>query len=62
MTQQRRCPNDNHGRMVIRVRCCPTCGQLLNAKIAAIQCPQDSHARKRRDRNLFCMDCGTSLA
>jgi hypothetical protein len=48
--------------MVIRVRCCPTCGDVLNAKIAASSCRQDSHAKKRRDRNHFCMDCGASLA
>lgn len=62
MTQQRRCPNDNHGRMVIRVRCCPTCGDVLNAKIPARECRDTSHAKMRRDRNRYCMDCGTSLA
>jgi len=60
--QQRRCPNDNHGRMVVRVRHCPTCGEIVNAKIAARACPEASHASMRRSRSTYCMDCGVATA
>jgi len=59
--QSKRCPNDNHGRMVVTVRFCPNCGEIVNANIVGRKCPADSHARMRRARNTFCMDCGAGL-
>jgi hypothetical protein len=59
---EKRCPNDNHGRMVVRVRCCPNCGQIVNANIAPRRCPSESHAKMRRSRSNYCMDCGAGLA
>jgi hypothetical protein len=59
--QRERCPNDNHGRMVVRVRCCPTCGEVLNPNIAPRNCLEQSHSRMRRSRNKFCLDCGGRL-
>lgn len=61
MLQAKRCPNDNHGRMVVRVRCCPTCGDVLNANIAARKCVPDAHSKLRRARYSYCMDCGAGL-
>ena len=61
-TARGRCPNDNHGRMVVRVRFCPSCGEVLNPSIARSKCPDDAHAKLRRARNAYCMDCGAALA
>jgi hypothetical protein len=35
---------------------------VVNAKILARKCIADSHAKMRRSRYSFCMDCGTGLA
>jgi hypothetical protein len=59
--QAKRCPNDNHGRMVVRIRFCPSCGEVLNQNIASQKCSQDAHAKMRRARSTFCMDCGAGL-
>jgi hypothetical protein len=61
MNSRKRCFNDNHGRMVIRVRFCPACGEVLNQAIAARKCAADTHARMRRSRSTYCMDCGSLL-
>ena len=61
-TARKRCANDNHGRMVIRVRFCPSCGEVLNQGIASRRCAEDAHAKARRSRNVYCMDCGIALA
>jgi rRNA maturation protein Nop10 len=58
---QKRCPNDNHGRMVVRVRCCPNCGEVLNANIAPRHCAADAHAKMRRYQSTYCTDCGARL-
>jgi len=60
--RSKRCPNDNHGRMVVRIRFCPSCGEVLNKDIVASpKCPDDAHARMRRSRSTYCMDCGAGL-
>ena len=61
MMQAKRCPNDNHGRMVVRIRFCPSCGEVLNRNIVSRTCPEDTHVKMRRSRNSYCMDCGTGL-
>lgn len=61
-TPRERCRNDNHGRMVVRVRFCPSCGEVLNPSIATRKCPDDAHAKLRRARNAYCMDCGSALS
>lgn len=58
---RRRCANDNHGRAVVRIRFCPSCGVVLNGNILARGCPEARHAQPRRDRNTFCVDCGEQL-
>ena len=60
-TPQKRCFNDNHGRMVIRIRFCPTCGVVLNPAIASRKCGADAHAKQRRGQSTYCMDCGGLL-
>ena len=56
-----RCPNDNHGRMVVRVRFCPSCGDVLNPSISQPKCADDAHTKMRRARHAYCMDCGAAL-
>jgi hypothetical protein len=57
-----RCPNDNHGRSVVTVRFCPNCGVVVNKSILAKGCDPEKHARRRRVRNTYCVDCGQGLA
>ena len=56
-----RCRNDNHGRAVVRVRFCPNCGGVVNERILAGACTLEKHARLRRARNTYCVDCGQGL-
>jgi len=55
------CRNFNHGRANAPVRCCPSCGEIVNAAVAALTCAVAVHDRRRRDRDAFCVDCGTVL-
>ena len=55
------CPNDNHGRAVITIRFCPNCGVVVNESIRAKACTVAEHARRRRVRNIYCVDCGQGL-
>jgi hypothetical protein len=56
------CANDNHGRSVVTVRFCPTCGGLLNGKILARGCSEETHARMRRAQSAYCVHCGVHFA
>ena len=56
-----RCPNDNHGRAVVTIRFCPNCGVVVNERIHARECLPEKHARMRRVRNTYCVDCGQTL-
>lgn len=56
-----RCPNFNHGRANAPVRCCPMCGEPVNDAIPAKRCAETAHAQRRRQRDAFCLDCGTAL-
>ncbi len=58
----RRCANDNHGRPVVTVRFCSSCGVIVNGKIHLKQCPSEIHARMRRSQSSFCVDCGERLS
>jgi hypothetical protein len=61
MPLRERCTNDNHGRMVVTVRFCGTCGVVVNDNIFAMGCPEDKHASMRRERSTYCVDCGERL-
>jgi hypothetical protein len=58
---QAHCRNDNHGRAVVTVRFCCTCGRLVNKKIPPASCAGEKHARMRRSQNHYCTDCGERL-
>lgn len=55
------CRNFNHGRANAPVRCCPSCGEIVNAAVATRACRAAEHDRRRRDRDAFCVDCGAVL-
>jgi len=55
------CPNFNHRETNAPVRFCPNCGKVVNARIPAKQCREQSHAKARVDRSKYCVDCGEQL-
>lgn len=59
--QQNKCPNLNHGRSNAPVRFCPTCGKVVNEAIHIIKCTEEEHAKKRLERNKYCVHCGEQL-
>ncbi len=59
--QRNHCANDNHGRSVVTVRCCPSCGGIVNVRILAKTCPTEEHERRRRARSTYCVNCGERL-
>ena len=60
-TLRQRCSNDNHGRAIVTVRFCSTCGVLLNEHVDGGSCEESSHAKMRRLMSHFCVHCGESL-
>ena len=58
---QKRCANDNHGRAVVTVRFCASCGAVVNNNIRACRCASEQHARMRRAQSAYCVDCGEHL-
>lgn len=61
MKRQVRCPNMNHSRTRVTVRFCPRCGEVVNAKVPMRVCGEAEHAKRRREQNEFCVDCGGQL-
>lgn len=55
------CPNRNHCHDKAPVRFCPNCGEVVNARIPVNHGCQQDHARRRRDQEKFCVDCGEQL-
>ena len=55
------CRNFNHQETNPPVRFCPSCGKVVNVRIPAKQCSEQSHSRARMDRKKFCVDCGEQL-
>ena len=58
---QRSCPNFNHGRVNAPVRACPMCSEVVNIKIPIKNCNEEEHAKRRKDRSTYCVDCGKQL-
>ena len=59
--QRTTCPNMNHSRSNPPVRHCSYCGKVVNGSILTKNCTAEEHARKRLDRNKYCVDCGEQL-
>lgn len=57
-----RCMNNNHSRSNVPVRFCPDCGEVVGKSVAVKTCSSETHARRRKDRNKYCVDCGGTLA
>jgi len=55
------CQNLNHRRTHAPVRHCPQCGGVVNANVARCRCSDAQHTMARRERSVFCVDCGTRL-
>ena len=55
------CPNFNHNRTNPPVGFCPSCGVVVNDKMAAKDCNEQSHASARMKRTRYCVDCGERL-
>jgi hypothetical protein len=55
------CANLNHRRTHAPVRHCPGCGGVVNDRITTQRCSEAHHAAARRERSVFCVDCGTRL-
>jgi len=51
----------NHRRSDAPVRFCPGCGEVVNGAIAIKCCAEEVHAKKRRNMEAFCVDCGERL-
>ena len=58
---QGNCPNFNHSRSNAPVRACPMCGEVVNGAIPIKNCSEEEHAKQRKDRNNYCIDCGKQL-
>ena len=56
-----KCPNLNHTRSNVPVRFCPMCGDVVNKNIPIKRCGEEKHAKSRRGRNKYCVDCGEQL-
>jgi hypothetical protein len=59
--QRNKCPNLNHGRADAPVRFCPLCGEVVNEDIPIRKCSEGAHAKRRRERNKYCVHCGEQL-
>lgn len=60
-TQRNDCPNFNHRRANAPVRFCPMCGEVVNEDIPMRKCNEEDHAKSRRERRKYCVDCGEQL-
>ena len=61
MTPPARCPNLNHGRSDAPVRACPMCGEIVNPRVPPKECSEEEHAKRKRERNAYCVYCGKRL-
>jgi hypothetical protein len=55
------CENMHHRGTNAPIRCCPQCGNVVNAAIRAHTCNESQHAAARRHQSVFCVHCGTQL-
>jgi hypothetical protein len=55
------CPNLNHQRSNSPVRFCPMCGEVVNGDLPIKRCSDKEHAKLKRDREMFCVQCGEQL-
>jgi hypothetical protein len=56
-----RCTNQNHSKMNVTVRFCAACGEIVNKNVKIRECSDEEHARSRKERNHYCINCGKDL-
>jgi ribosomal protein S27AE len=61
MVRPTNCPNLNHRRSDAPVRFCPRCGEVVNGGVAIKGCHVLGHAKRRKNMEQFCVDCGERL-
>jgi rRNA maturation protein Nop10 len=61
MIRDNRCRNANHSRKDPPVRSCPMCGDVVNKNIPNRNCSEEEHAKSRRNRNKYCVNCEEQL-
>ena len=61
VTRENYCPNFNHDRDNAPVRFCPECGEVVNEDIPMRKCSKEEHAISRRERDIYCVNCGEQL-
>ncbi len=61
MTRVDNCPNFNHDRENPPVRFCSLCGEMVNEDISMRKCKKEEHAKSRRERDTYCVNCGEQL-
>ena len=59
--KKKKCTNFNHGHPNAPVRFCPVCGEVVNKDIPIRKCSMEKHAKGRRERDKYCVDCGEQL-
>ena len=56
------CRNYNHGKQNPPVAFCPSCGDKFSSHVKAQKtCDAHTHAFDRKNRSLFCSNCGKDL-
>ncbi|HVK61990.1 MAG TPA: hypothetical protein VM432_10585 [Bdellovibrionales bacterium] len=55
------CKNLNHGRSNVSIGFCPECGERFDSK-KSLMCNTQKHMDYRKQRFVFCIDCGGKLA
>ncbi len=56
------CPNMNHSKSNPQVVYCPNCGEKFTGQTPQKKtCNQEIHKLRRKDRSLYCHDCGVDL-
>lgn len=56
-----KCKNFNHGRTNVSIRYCPSCGEIVNARVSKKVCKREEHERRRKEKDRYCLDCGMQL-
>jgi len=60
MIKKNECDNVNHTVHDVKIKYCSDCGQQFSA-LRSVSCDDIKHARKRKEKDAFCCDCGKKL-
>ncbi len=61
MSKKEKCDNLNHRLNDVKIKYCVDCGHQFSA-LKSVSCNDIKHAQRRKDRNVFCRDCGKKLS